>query len=354
METPKRLKNRENEMDISCADNDSLVLREIKIDNNSIDSSLILKEIRIENSTIDDSLVLKEIKIENNPIDCLDNSPYLKSLEPPKQVFKLSRKRLNCETESPIKNPHLSNNLFKNHFNATPLISSTKKWRSATYNPMTSSPKKMEIENSLLKPIDRNIICNSINNKIDNLLVSNLNFLIQKSEQSPNLMGNYSSTYALPLISGRHKDLKTISPETLANLMNGEYGKSIGCFTIVDSRYPYEYEGGHIDGAKNMYHKEEINKYFFGTDKPTLITEKALINNAIQSSCSRSSTNSMLRDVDKNVKRLSVIKESENDENNLIQIELHNELANSVTNAQVKRHAIIFHCEFSSERGPSM
>ena len=331
METPKRLKNRESEMDVSCSENDSLIL--------------------------------KEVKIENNPIDCLDESPYLKSLPPPKQVFKLSRKRLSCETESPIKKPNLSSNLFKSHFNTTPLISANKKWRSATYNPMTSSPKKMELV-SPLKPIDSNIIDSSVNNTIDNLLISNLNMMIQKSDQLPNLMGDYSSTYALPLISGRHKDLKTISPETLANLMNGEYSKSISHFTIVDSRYPYEYEGGHIDGSKNIYYKEEINKYFFGTDKPTLITDKVLIDGAIQGNFRQSSSNSMQRaqlknsNRNSNGKRLSVIKESENDENSVAAVEVNNESITAPTDTALelspKRHAIIFHCEFSSERGPSM
>lgn len=312
-------------------------------------------------SDANDSLVLKEIKIVNNPKDCLDESPYLKSLPPPKQVFKLSRKRLNCETDSPNKKPHLSNNLFKSQLNATPLISSSKKWRSATYNPMTSSPKKMEL-GSPLKPIDCNIIGGNINNTLDNLLISNLNMMIQKSDQLPNLMGDYSNTYALPLINGRHKDLKTISPETLVNLMDGKYSESISCFTVVDSRYPYEYEGGHIDGSKNIYHKEEMNRYFFGTEKPTLITDKKLINSTIEKNIKQSSSNSMQRQSHlngKNSKRLSMIKESENDENKLLNESTSsssttNEANKSNDKVQLKRHAIIFHCEFSSERGPTM
>jgi len=225
----------------------------------------------------DDSLVLKEVNIVNDSSDCLDNSPYLKSLPPAKQVngeFKLSRKRLNCETESPVK-PGISNNLFKTQFTSV----SAKKWRSASYNPMTSSPKaKFEpikrspfepianckmFPNQIVKPINPTIN-STINSTLDNLMmISNLNVICQKSNQQvPTLMGDYSSTYALPLISGRHKDLKTITPETLANLIKGEH-KLISCFTIIDARYPYEFNGGHIDGSKNLYHREEINSFLW-------------------------------------------------------------------------------------------
>jgi len=333
------------------------------------------KDSETEMSFVDanDSLGLKEIKIVNNSTDCLDNSPYLKSLPPPSKpaVFKLSRKRLNCETESPIKKSGLSSNLFKSQFTNTPLISSHKKWRSATYNPMTSSPKKMEL-GSPLKTIDSNIICANvnpiINSTLDSLLMTNLNMMYQKSEQLPNLMGDYSNTYALPLMNGRHKDLKTISPETLVNLMDGKY-ESISCFTIVDSRYPYEFDGGHIDGAKNIFHKEEVNRYFFGTDKPTLITGKNLIISTIDKNIKQSSSYSMQRSSminnsinskNSNSKRLSSI--SENNENsqptaaNKINKKDSNanELDKSNSKTQLKRHAIIFHCEFSSERGPTM
>jgi rhodanese-related sulfurtransferase len=272
----------------------------------------------------------------------------------------LSRKRLNCEINSPNKKHHLSNNLFKIQFNVTPLVSQNKKWLSSTYNSMTSSPKKMDLVLSPLKSIDNNIY-SSINNTIENSLVSNLNMIIQKPDQSSNLMGNYSSNYALPHISGRHKDLKTISPETLAKLINGEYNRVINCFTVIDSRYPYEYEAGHIDGSKNIYHEEDVNKYFFGTEKPTLKTDKKLINNTIEKNLKQSSSNSIKR-IKQNKKseqlnliknNLSIIKESENDENSLQKIGS-NELANDATQSSIKRHAIIFHCEFSSERAPKM
>lgn len=61
---------------------------------------------------------------------------------------------------------------------------------------------------------------------------------------------------------------------------------------IIDCRYPYEYEGGHIRGAKNLYRKEDIIEEFLNT--PMKVKDSS------------------------------------------------------------KRQIIIFHCEFSSERGPKL
>ena len=252
------------------------------------------------------------------------------------------------------------------------------------------SPIKMDLI-SPLKPIDGNIISSyatnglpngavsivslsselsstvALNKTIDNLLISNL--MAQKLDQhhSSNLLGDYSNTYALPLISGRHKDLKTISPETLASLMNGDYSESINCFTVIDCRYPYEFDGGHIDGSKNIFYREEVNKYFFGTDRPTLITDRHLILNTIRNNGKQSSTNSIQQN---RMHQLNAIREDlivTNDEN-LIKVELDSKSEDDENSApksvdltaksemadKSQRHAIIFHCEFSSERGPTL
>lgn len=62
-------------------------------------------------------------------------------------------------------------------------------------------------------------------------------------------------------------------------------------FHIVDCRYPYEYKGGHIRGAQNIWEKDAFLKQFFA--EPQYMPES-------------------------------------------------------------KRRIIIFHCEFSSKRGPEM
>jgi rhodanese-related sulfurtransferase len=116
---------------------------------------------------------------------------------------------------------------------------------------------------------------------------------VQRSDQDPDLIGDFSKSYALPLIQGKHQDLKTISPSTLAALIQGKYSDLINKHTVIDCRYPYEFIGGHISGALNMFTREAILEAFFNE--------------------------------------------------------------NSVTNPQSQqRHVLVFHCEFSSERGPTL
>lgn len=80
---------------------------------------------------------------------------------------------------------------------------------------------------------------------------------LQRSSNEPDLIGDFSKTFCLPLTPGRHQDLKSITPATLAKLINGCYSSSVATFKIIDCRYPYEYEGGHIHGAVNVYTKDQ-------------------------------------------------------------------------------------------------
>eukprot|EP00127_Corallochytrium_limacisporum_P005709 Clim_evm88s210 gene=Clim_evmTU88s210 len=70
---------------------------------------------------------------------------------------------------------------------------------------------------------------------------------------------------SLPLVSGTH-DVKRISGETLLEVMNGSYNHNFDRVIIVDARYPYEYEGGHLKGAVNLYTQEMVLQYFL--DEP--------------------------------------------------------------------------------------
>lgn len=60
---------------------------------------------------------------------------------------------------------------------------------------------------------------------------------VQKADLQPDLIGDCSRNYALPLVKGRHQDLKSISSETLVQLMKGEFSEKIDSFTLVDCRY---------------------------------------------------------------------------------------------------------------------
>jgi M-phase inducer phosphatase 2 len=81
---------------------------------------------------------------------------------------------------------------------------------------------------------------------------------------------------------------------------------------IIDSRYPYEYEGGHIAHALNIYTKERLYDEMF-------------------------------------IKRSH--KNTANFNNSTMDMDSSGE---SMYPPEAKRTIIIFHCEFSSERGPSL
>ncbi|EDW81420.1 uncharacterized protein Dwil_GK11032 [Drosophila willistoni] len=120
-----------------------------------------------------------------------------------------------------------------------------------------------------------------------------------ENRNEPELIGDFSKTYCLPLMEGRHRDLKSISSNTVARLLSGEFNDQVASYRIIDCRYPYEFEGGHIEGAKNLYTHEQILEEFLSTQQTEL-------------------------------------QQQQNNESGS------------------KRNIIIFHCEFSSERGPKM
>ncbi|XP_034352830.1 M-phase inducer phosphatase 2 isoform X2 [Arvicanthis niloticus] len=66
------------------------------------------------------------------------------------------------------------------------------------------------------------------------------------------LIGDYSKAFLLQTVDGKHQDLKYISPETMVALLTGKFSNIVEKFVIVDCRYPYEYEGGHIKNAVNL------------------------------------------------------------------------------------------------------
>lgn len=113
------------------------------------------------------------------------------------------------------------------------------------------------------------------------------------SEDSPNeLIGDFTKPFILPTVEGKHQDLKYITSEVMVAALSGRFSHLVERVIVIDCRYPYEFEGGHIKGALNL-HQEDQAKDF-------------LLKTPIVPSCPE------------------------------------------------KRILIIFHCEFSSERGPRM
>jgi hypothetical protein len=68
--------------------------------------------------------------------------------------------------------------------------------------------------------------------------------------------------------------LPRISQETMISVLNGEYGQHFNKTMVIDCRFEYEYEGGHIDGAKNFNDKEKLSRELFDVaaiDENTLV-----------------------------------------------------------------------------------
>lgn len=67
--------------------------------------------------------------------------------------------------------------------------------------------------------------------------------------------------------------LPRIQQDTLLNVLNGNYNAHYDRIHIVDCRFEYEYNGGHIDGALNFNNKEELTEKLFddGSSSSTLL-----------------------------------------------------------------------------------
>ena len=60
--------------------------------------------------------------------------------------------------------------------------------------------------------------------------------LVRLATEEPDLIGDFTRPFALPLINGKHQDLKCITPQTLVDLMDGKFQSYVENFTIVDCR----------------------------------------------------------------------------------------------------------------------
>jgi len=85
-------------------------------------------------------------------------------------------------------------------------------------------------------------------------------------------------TYKLKLPHFKNVDdpegLPRITKETCVEVLGGKHAAELGAYAIVDCRFEYEYQGGHIDGAVNFNDKEELAKQLFD-DK--VMSQKAII-----------------------------------------------------------------------------
>lgn len=67
----------------------------------------------------------------------------------------------------------------------------------------------------------------------------------------------------LPHFMANEESVPRITKETMVDVLDGKYQGPYDQSLIVDCRFEYEYEGGHIDGAINVNSKEELASKLF-------------------------------------------------------------------------------------------
>lgn len=67
----------------------------------------------------------------------------------------------------------------------------------------------------------------------------------------------------LPHFNSDNDNLPRITKETMADFLDGKYHQNYTRSLIIDCRFEYEFEGGHIEGAVNFNDKEKLAKELF-------------------------------------------------------------------------------------------
>ncbi|XP_052099016.1 M-phase inducer phosphatase 1-like [Mytilus californianus] len=84
---------------------------------------------------------------------------------------------------------------------------------------------------------------------------------VNRALDRDDLIADGTGYYRLPTVKGKHSDLKSISTETMTNILIGKYDDIVNSYCVIDCRYPFEYDGGHIQGAINLPTREMISEF---------------------------------------------------------------------------------------------
>ncbi|MDP2435172.1 MAG: rhodanese-like domain-containing protein [archaeon] len=88
-------------------------------------------------------------------------------------------------------------------------------------------------------------------------------------------LGEYSQISGLLPSTRKVPGAPNITAETLCRVMKGEFSDSVKHLTIIDCRFPFEYQDGHIHGSVNQYLWEDIVKNF--TRDPLVLPSSVFI-----------------------------------------------------------------------------
>lgn len=121
---------------------------------------------------------------------------------------------------------------------------------------------------------------------------TNIEKLLDSEDGSNSLIGDFTKPFVLPTVDGKHQDLKYITPEVMVAALSGEFNSLVERVVVIDCRYPYEFEGGHIRGAVNLHQEDQVQDFLLRTPLVPALADRRIV--------------------------------------------------------------VVFHCEFSSERGPRM
>lgn len=72
----------------------------------------------------------------------------------------------------------------------------------------------------------------------------------------------------LPHFNSDEESLPRITKDTMVDILDGKYVKCYQQSIIIDCRFEYEYEGGHIEGAINVNDKERLAAQLFEPPPP--------------------------------------------------------------------------------------
>lgn len=125
------------------------------------------------------------------------------------------------------------------------------------------------------------------------------------AESLPGFGASEKEGKILPCFNVKEDGLMRITPQTMTDLLAGKFTNAIMSYQVVDCRFGYEYEGGHIPGAINLSTVEKVVGHFLTPGQGRALPPRSQSGKADQ-------------------------------------------------HGNRKKHVLIFHCEFSAKRAPSM